>query len=125
MSDFFNITLDEALPKVNPQSIEVLEEPKKLIDPSLAARLEHKPPSPTKNARNEDHIRKVHYSADFVTDGMSVTSQDWEILTGHIGQTLDEVFPMKLPTVIEVLEEPKGVIQPSLASRLNHRLVKC
>ena len=125
MSDFFTLTLDEALPKVLPQSIVVLEEPKKPITPSLAARLVHRPVSPPKTARNEKQIKRVCYSSDCVSDGMTVTAQTWEILTGFLGQSLEEVFPEKLPAVIEIIEEAKGFILPSLALRLEHKMVKC
>jgi hypothetical protein len=106
MSDFFALTLDEALPKVLPQSIEVLEEPKKHIDPSLAARLEQKPSSPPKTARGTPKkyclkIAKLDFELDDFTK-----------------QALDEVFPVKNSMSVELLDPPRRPISASLASRL-------
>jgi len=127
MSDFFSLALDEALPKKLPQSIELLEDPKKPIDPCLAARLVQRPASPSKTTRNESFIKQVLYPANCVSDAsMTVTAHDWEILSSFVGQSLDEVFPKKMPAVIELLEDARGSIQPTLASRLERRSpVKC
>lgn len=107
MADFFNLTLDEALPKVLPQSIEVLlEEPKKHIDPSLAARLEHKPASPTKTARGSP--KKYNFK---------IAQLDFE-LDDFTRQALDEVLPQKNSMSVEVIDPPRRPISATLASRL-------
>mmetsp|Transcript_954 Transcript_954/g.2070 ORF Transcript_954/g.2070 Transcript_954/m.2070 type:complete len:112 (-) Transcript_954:166-501(-) len=106
MADFFNLTLDEALPKVLPQSIEILEDPKKHIDPSLAARLEHKPASPPRTARGSP--KKYNFK---------IAKLDFELddFTSH---ALDEVLPEKNSMSVEVIDPPRRPISATLASRL-------
>mmetsp|Transcript_25523 Transcript_25523/g.43051 ORF Transcript_25523/g.43051 Transcript_25523/m.43051 type:complete len:112 (-) Transcript_25523:94-429(-) len=106
MSDFFNITLDEALPKVLPQSIVVLEEPKKLIDPSLAARLEHKSTSPLKTGRGSP--KKYN---------LKIAKLDFE-MDDFTKQALEEVFPVKNSMSVVMIDPPRRPISATLASRL-------
>jgi hypothetical protein len=97
MADFFNQPLNEVLPKVNPQSIEDLEEPKKPIDPNLAARLE-KHVSPPKTARGSP--KKYN---------LKIAKLDFEMddFTMH---PLDEVLLLLLPShLVSVVEPPSPV----------------
>jgi hypothetical protein len=105
MADFFNQPLNEVLPKVNPQSIEDLEEPKKPIDPNLAARLE-KHVSPPKTARGSP--KKYN---------LKIAKLDFEMddFTMH---PLDEVLPMVNTQAVEILDPPRRPITAALASRL-------
>ena len=114
MSDFCNLALDEVLPKKNAKCIEMWEEPKKTIDPALAARLQQKQLSPPKTARNEAFIRKIWHSPHYTCDGNTVTDDDWEV----IGQRLEDVLPQKPPAVLEIIDEAKRPIEPTLALRL-------
>lgn len=105
MSDFFNQPLNEVLPKVLPQSIEDLEDPKKPIDPTLAARLEKHATSP-KTARGSPKkynlkLAKLEFELD-----------DFTMLP------LDQVLPHVNTQAVEMLDPPRRPISAALASRL-------
>lgn len=108
MANFFNQPLNEALPKVLPQSIEDLEEPKKQIDPTLAARLLVQNTSPLKSSRSEKKKFTLH-----ITNGKLNFEDD-----GFGSQPLDEVLPKKNTQAVELLDPPRRPISPALASRL-------
>mmetsp|Transcript_28517 Transcript_28517/g.48215 ORF Transcript_28517/g.48215 Transcript_28517/m.48215 type:complete len:111 (+) Transcript_28517:114-446(+) len=105
MADFFNQHLDEALPKVLPQSIEDLEDPKRMIDPTLAARLE-KHVSPPKTVRGCPKKYRLQI-AEFAFEMDDFT-------THH----LEEVLPHVNTHAMEMLDPPRRPITASLASRL-------
>ena len=106
MSDFFNVALDEALPKKMPKCIEDLDEPKKPIDPTLAARLKQRPSSPHKNSRSPGKKYNLKIAKfDLETEGF-----------GQLA--LDEVLPVKNTRAVELLDPPRRQITDSLASRL-------
>ena len=106
MSDFFALSLDEALPKKMTKVIEDLDEPKKNIDPTLAARLKQKPSSPQKTSRSP--AKKYNLKiANFELD-----SDDFGKLA------LTEVLPVKNPRAVELIDPPRRPITNALASRL-------
>ena len=106
MSDFFNVALDEALPKKMTKVIEDLDQPKKNIDPTLAARLKQRPSSPQKSARSPSKKYNLKI-AEFNLD-----CDDFGKLA------LTEVLPVKNPRAVEVIDPPRRPITDALASRL-------
>jgi hypothetical protein len=111
MADFFNQPLNHVLPKVLPLSIEDLEEPKKPIDPTLAARLVQKPVSPPKSPRSDQKKYTLH-----ITNGKRLFDDEEPDSFGS--RSLDEVLPKKNTQAVELLDPPRRPITSALATRL-------